>query len=140
MAGLIGKRSGSQDKKWLGRCVCREKDAVLRKIVAFPPTTLHIGNQKLFLHGNLPNNCANIDAIGSIIEGGVMLKYDFSVKTREGQKLESIVIGGKDREDAERKLRQMYRHCEVLRCDIKGSVQRPGLANSVDDILSLISR
>lgn len=70
----------------------------------------------------------------------VMLKYDFSVKTREGQRLESIVIGGRDREEAERKLRQMYRHCEVLRCDIKGSVQRPGLAHSVDDILSLISR
>jgi hypothetical protein len=55
-----------------------------------------------------------------------MLKYDFSVKTREGQKLESIVIAGKDREDAERKLRQMYRHCEVLRCDIKQGAQRPG--------------
>lgn len=69
-----------------------------------------------------------------------MLKYDFSVKTREGQKLERIVIGGKDREDAERKLRQMYRHCEILRCDIKGRVQRPGVAHSVDDILTLISR
>lgn len=69
-----------------------------------------------------------------------MLKYDFSVKTREGQRLESIVIGGLDRSDAERKLRQMYRHCEVLRCDIKGAVQRPGIAHSVDDILSLISR
>lgn len=69
-----------------------------------------------------------------------MLKYDFSVKTREGQKLESIVIGGRDREDAERKLRQMYRHCEILRCDIKGCVQRPGIAQSVDDILTLISR
>ncbi len=69
-----------------------------------------------------------------------MLKFNFSVKTREGQKIESIVIGGMDREDAERKLRQMYRHCEVLRCDIKGHVQRPGIAHSVDDILSLISR
>ena len=29
-----------------------------------------------------------------------MLKYDFSVKTREGQRLESIVIGGIDRSDA----------------------------------------
>jgi hypothetical protein len=69
-----------------------------------------------------------------------MLKFDFSVKTREGQKIESIVIGGMDRADAERKLKQMYRHCEVLRCDIKGRVQRPGIAHSVDDILSLISR
>ena len=69
-----------------------------------------------------------------------MLKFDFSVKTREGQKIESIVIGWMDRADAERKLKQMYRHCEVLRCDIKGQVQRPGIAHSVDDILSLISR
>ena len=69
-----------------------------------------------------------------------MLKFEFSVKTREGQKIERIVIGGMDREDAERKLKQMYRHCEVLRCDIKGQVMRPGIAHSVDDILSLISR
>ena len=69
-----------------------------------------------------------------------MLKFDFSVKTREGQKIERIVIGGMDRSDAERKLKQMYRHCEVLRCDIKGPVMRPGMAHSVDDILSLISR
>lgn len=55
-----------------------------------------------------------------------MLKYDFSLKTREGQKVESIVIFGRDREDAERKLRQMYRHCEVLRCDVRHSIQRPG--------------
>jgi hypothetical protein len=55
-----------------------------------------------------------------------MLKYDFSVKTREGQKLDSIVIAGKDREDAERKLRQMYRHCDILRCDVKTNIQRPG--------------
>ena len=55
-----------------------------------------------------------------------MQKYDFSLKTREGQKLESIVIAGKDRDDVERKLRQMYRHCEVLRCDIRQHLQRPG--------------
>jgi hypothetical protein len=58
--------------------------------------------------------------------GGAMLKYDFSLKTREGQQLRSIVIFGKDRDDAERKLRQMYRHCEILRCDINPKVQRPG--------------
>jgi hypothetical protein len=64
------------------------------------------------------------------IEGDVMLKFDFSVKTREGQKLESICIFGKDRDDAERKLRQMYRQCEVLRCDIKQNIQRPGFGIS----------
>ncbi|GGB99410.1 hypothetical protein GCM10007205_05920 [Oxalicibacterium flavum] len=57
-----------------------------------------------------------------------MLKYDFSLKTREGQRLNSIVIGGIDRSDAERKLRQMYRHCEVIHCDVCGEVQRPGVS------------
>jgi hypothetical protein len=68
-----------------------------------------------------------------------MLKYDFSVKTREGQRLESIVIAGKDREDAERKLRQMYRHCEVLRCDIKQGSLRPGFGAATSS-LSISSR
>ena len=58
-----------------------------------------------------------------------MLKYDFSLRTREGQCLRSIIIGGHDRNDAERKLRQVYRNCEVLRCDIKGAMQRPGFSD-----------
>jgi hypothetical protein len=45
-----------------------------------------------------------------------MLKFDFSVKTRDGQKVESILIHGKDLPDAERKLCQMYHHCEVTQC------------------------
>lgn len=48
-----------------------------------------------------------------------MLKYDFSIRTREGQKIESIVIAGRDQTDAERKLLQMYRHCTILRCEVK---------------------
>jgi hypothetical protein len=63
-----------------------------------------------------------------------MLKYDFSVKTREGQKVQSIVLFGKDREDAERKLRQMYRDCEILSCDIKHSIQRPGFGPATSSL------
>jgi hypothetical protein len=48
-----------------------------------------------------------------------MLKFDFSIQTRNAQKIEGIVIMGRDQDDAERKLRQMYRHCEVLRCRVK---------------------
>ncbi len=46
-----------------------------------------------------------------------MQKYCFSIRTRSGQFIERIVIAGKDREDAERKLNQMYRYCEVVSCD-----------------------
>lgn len=67
-----------------------------------------------------------------------MLKYDFSLRTREGQCLRSIIIGGHDRNDAERKLRQVYRNCEVLRCDIKGRLQRPGCRDGrQDDLFAL---
>lgn len=68
-----------------------------------------------------------------------MLKYDFSVLTRDGQKIESLVIAGRDQMDAERKLFQMYRHCTVLRCNVKNG-EAKGPAASIEEILSLISR
>lgn len=68
-----------------------------------------------------------------------MLKFDFSIQTRDGQKIESIVIAGRDQEDAERKLRQMYRQCEVLRCRIKADGKQ-GQSASMEEILSLISK
>jgi hypothetical protein len=74
-----------------------------------------------------------------IARGGVMLKFDFSIRTRDGQKIESIVIAGRYQEDAERKLRQMYRHCEVLYCRIKGEGRQLQPA-SMEEILSLISK
>ncbi|MEN3296900.1 MAG: hypothetical protein V7642_6153 [Burkholderiales bacterium] len=48
-----------------------------------------------------------------------MLKYDFAIQTRDGQKVNGIVIAGTDQEHAERKLRQMYRQCVVVRCNIR---------------------
>lgn len=69
-----------------------------------------------------------------------MLKFDFSILTRSGQKIDSIQIAGRDQEDAERKLRQMYRHCEVLRCDIKSGDDKHGKVTSIEEILTLISK
>lgn len=71
----------------------------------------------------------------------VMLKYDFSIRTREGQKLESIVIAGRDQADAERKLLQMYRQCTILRCDINNrSGTKAAHKHSVEELLSLITK
>ncbi|HEX2531494.1 MAG TPA: hypothetical protein VHK70_08490 [Burkholderiaceae bacterium] len=47
-----------------------------------------------------------------------MLKFEFSIQTREGQKLGRIAIMGRDRPDVERKLYQMYRQCKILRCEV----------------------
>ena len=71
-----------------------------------------------------------------------MLKFDFSVLTKDGQRVESIVISALDQEGAERKLRQMYRYCEILRCGPKNEEGGNKIlqATSVEDILTLISR
>ena len=69
-----------------------------------------------------------------------MVKFDFTIKTRDGQRIDSLVIGGVDKQDAERKLNQMYRYCEVLRCDSKDAANKQVESNSIEDILSLISK
>ncbi|HAT29364.1 MAG TPA: hypothetical protein DCW29_00490 [Janthinobacterium sp.] len=73
-------------------------------------------------------------------EGNLMLKFDFSVQTRYGQKIDSILIAGRDQADAERKLMQMYRLCTVLRCVSRNSDEKLWQATSVEDILTLISK
>ena len=69
-----------------------------------------------------------------------MTKFDFSVKTRDGSKIVSVVIAATDRPDAERRLRQMYRDCEVLSCEIKQAEDKIRPSASLEDILSLISK
>jgi hypothetical protein len=69
-----------------------------------------------------------------------MLKFDFSVQTRSGQKIDSIVVAGRDQADAERKLFQMYRDCQVLRCEVRHPDEKAWQATSVEDILTIISK
>jgi len=71
-----------------------------------------------------------------------MQKFDFSILTRDGQKIESIVIAARDAAEAERKLRQMYRYCEVVSCNAKpsGDGNAHQTSMSIEDILSLISK
>jgi hypothetical protein len=69
-----------------------------------------------------------------------VLKFDFSVKTRDGQKVESIMIQGRDLPDAERKLLQMYRLCEVVSCKIINTDSKLSQSSDIEDVLSLIAR
>jgi len=45
-----------------------------------------------------------------------MIRYGFNIKTRSGQRVDNICIMSSSREDAERRLRQMYHHCEIIAC------------------------
>jgi hypothetical protein len=74
-------------------------------------------------------------------------KYGFRIRTRDGMVVEHLMIHGRDEADAERKLRQMYLHCEILECSVmqpammqpaKRSPNAP--ATSFEDVISLISK
>ena len=67
-----------------------------------------------------------------------MPKFDFSVTTRDGQKVESIQIFGKDLPDAERKLRQMYHHCQVTQCRTVDFDKEFSQSADIEVVLSLI--
>ena len=69
-----------------------------------------------------------------------MLKFDFSVKTRDGQRVESVLIAGKDQPDAERKLYQMYRNCTVTRCEMRQTEDKFCQAVFIEDVMSLIAK
>jgi hypothetical protein len=83
----------------------------------------------------IPQSCS-----GTQIFGEIMLKFVFSVKTRDGLKVESVQIYGKDLPDAERKLRQMYHHCEVTGCKEISTDKVLGQSLDIQELLSEISK
>lgn len=61
-----------------------------------------------------------------------MQKFDFSILTRDGQRIGSVVIAARNQEEGERKLRQMYRHCEVASCNAKLVERKQHLMRSLE--------
>ncbi|MDO8988598.1 MAG: hypothetical protein Q7U91_03100 [Sideroxyarcus sp.] len=45
-----------------------------------------------------------------------MQKFCFSIRTRDGLPIARLMISGRDQDEAERKLKQMYRFCEIVSC------------------------
>ena len=67
------------------------------------------------------------------------IKYRFRIRTRHGLMLENLVIHGRDEADAERKLRQMYQHCQVIECMIVVAPQKTERM-SFEDVVSLLTK
>ena len=76
-------------------------------------------------------------------------KFGFRIRTRQGLVVEHLMIHGRNEVDAERKLRQMYLHCEILeRSVMQPAVMQPTLVpapvapdgTSFEEIVSLISK
>jgi hypothetical protein len=45
-----------------------------------------------------------------------MIKFGLKIRTRGGMTLDSLMVAARDRAEAERKIRQIYHHCEILGC------------------------
>lgn len=75
-----------------------------------------------------------------LISQDKMLKYDFSLKTRDGHQIVNVQLQGRNLADAERKLRQMYHHCEVLSCTTTDTDHSTSRTPDIEDLLTLIAK
>ena len=67
-----------------------------------------------------------------------LTKYAFRIRTRDGLVVSNLLIHGRAEDDAQRKLRQIYRDCEILECICHQGAERRLTAN-FEDVLNLIS-
>jgi hypothetical protein len=68
-----------------------------------------------------------------------MNKYGFRIRTRTGMLVENLQVQAQDRAEAERRINQIYHHCEILDCrEITPTLKKEGL--DLDDVISLINK
>ena len=68
-----------------------------------------------------------------------MIKFGFKIKTRGGTAVDNLMIAARDRADAERKVNQIYHHCEILECqEVQASAKEE--AFDLEKAINLISR
>jgi len=68
-----------------------------------------------------------------------MTKFGFRIKTRGGMVVENLMVQARDRNEAETRIRQIYRHCEILECNTLAPDTR-GEGVDLEGMISLISR
>jgi len=68
-----------------------------------------------------------------------MNKYGFRIRTKGGMLLENLQVQARDRDEAERKIRQVYHDCEIVECqEVAPAVKKEGL--DLEDVIALINR
>ena len=68
-----------------------------------------------------------------------MIKFGFRIRTRSGLPVDNLVVHARDQAEAERKITQMYMHCEIIECkQIASLIREEG--SDLESIISLISR
>jgi hypothetical protein len=67
-----------------------------------------------------------------------MIRFGFNIRTRTGQRVDNISIMAATQGDAERRLRQMYLHCEIVECREQAVPRRIDTLD-VEGVIGLIS-
>lgn len=67
-----------------------------------------------------------------------MIRFGFNIRTKSGQRVDNIQIMAASLPDAERRLRQMYLHCEIVD-HREQSVPRRSDTLDVEHVIGLIS-
>lgn len=68
-----------------------------------------------------------------------LTKFGFRIKTRGGMVVENLTVQARARDDAENRIRQIYRNCEILDCNELAPDNR-GDGMDLEGMLSLISK
>lgn len=69
----------------------------------------------------------------------VVSKYAFRIRTRAGLVVDNLSIPGRDAAEAERKLRQIYRDCQILERRLPAPARKPVPA-SPEEVIALLTR
>jgi hypothetical protein len=68
-----------------------------------------------------------------------VIKFGFRIKTRGGMVVENLTVAALDRAEAERKVMQIYHHCEILECqELQQTVREDGF--SFESAITLIGK
>lgn len=68
-----------------------------------------------------------------------MIKFALKIKTRGGTVVDNLMIAARERSEAERKVSQIYHHCEILDChEVLASVKEETL--DLERAINLINK
>jgi hypothetical protein len=68
-----------------------------------------------------------------------MIRFGFKIRTRSGLPVDNLVVQARDQAEAERKIAQMYLHCEILECrPIQTTTKEE--PSDLESIISMIAR
>lgn len=75
----------------------------------------------------------------ALMKPPAILKFSFRLRTRNGCLVEQVLIAGKDQKDAERKLFQIYRDCEILDARCHSPSPASSGPTNYEDVMNLIT-